>query len=550
VICQVAPVGQPAHSLEVPAGDLTVLAVRGPCELTHGQGAATQHQRLAANAVFTFVPDARAGVILHQIDLGETAATAEGRPLSDTRQSLNVCDLPVKILVDNYELTRREVWEPRLRARIANVSRFLERNCLLRLKIVSIEQWTVRQPEANFQQALLEFHNTVDPGPARLAIGFTGRYTSAPGPLHLGGTQGMLQSHILVREWSATMSEVEREEVLLHEIGHYLGAVHSPDPSSVMRPILADNQAVRTGFQVRFDPVNTLLINLVSEEIRIRSVATVADMTSATRERLEQIYGKLAAATPLDSSARQYQLQLGSAGDNSLAAATRRVVDAVRAAAEELARHPDAELVLDRLTEHYVRCAAAAARELPAETAPVAFLLGLGMALDDSPTLLLIPLTRGFSQAIESPAERATRCRCLANPTLVGRRDLAQHFFLSGYLTAVAGAAAAEAAGLSKELDDSGVGGSGFSYHDLAADLAGIDFASRVLAREWSLNDLSTTFEIRAVMPSLEGLPQGLPWEDVAPSPGNQERIAKYRRDILDRLDRLHPRAAATSPEE
>ena len=142
------------------------------------------------------------------------------------------------------------------------------------------------------------------------------------------------------------------------------------------------------------------------------------------------------------------------------------------------------------------------------------------------------------------------RCRYLANPTLVGRRDLAQHFFLSGYLTAVAGAAAAEAAGLSKELADAQAGGSGFSYHDLAADLAGIDFASRVLAREWSLNDLSATFETRAVMPGLEGLPQGLPWEEVAPTPGNQERIAKYRRDILDRLDRLHPQAATTPLEE
>ena len=115
----------------------------------------------------------------------------------------------------------------------------------------------------------------------------------------------MLQSHILVREWSATMSEPEREEVLLHEVGHYLGAVHSPDPVSVMRPILADNQAIQTQFRIGFDPVNTLLINLVSEEIRERSVTSVAEMTAGTRLRLGQIYSKLADADP--------QRQFGSA---------------------------------------------------------------------------------------------------------------------------------------------------------------------------------------------------------------------------------------------
>jgi hypothetical protein len=131
-----------------------------------------------------------------------------------------------------------------------------------------------------------------------------------------------------------------------------------------------------------------------------------------------------------------------------------------------------------------------------------------------------------------------------------GRRDLAQHFFLSGYLTAVAGATAAEAAGLSKELADAEPGGSGFSFHDLAADLAGIHFASRVLAREWTLENLASTFEVQAVMPGLEDLPQGLPWDDVAPSPQNQERVAGYRREILDRLDRLRLRPPAAQREE
>lgn len=56
--------------------------------------------------------------------------------------------------------------------------------------------------------------------------------------------------------------------------------------------------------------------------------------------------------------------------------------------------------------------------------------------------------------------------------TLQGREDFAQHFTVSAFLAAVAGEEMADAAGLYKELQDS-LGGSGFSFNDLAADRAG-----------------------------------------------------------------------------
>jgi hypothetical protein len=279
-----------------------------------------------------------------------------------------------------------------------------------------------------------------------------------------------------------------------------------------------------------------LLINLVAEEIRERGVTSVSGLSAGTRLRLSQIYAKLAEALPDDTSARQYLFQVGMVGDSPLASATRIVVSAVRAAALERA---DA-LRQDRLTEHYVRCAAAAAQAVPPEVAPAAFLFGLGIALDTSETLLQNRLTREFSLAVETSSERQQRCRVLAHPTMLNRRDLAQHFFLSGYLATIVGSAAAEAAGVAKELADA-KSGSGFSYVDLAADLAGIAFAERLLRHELSLPELAQQFEIARFMPDLGQLPEGVRWDELEPqlTGDGAGSFAGYRRTIRDRLAQL-----------
>ena len=85
-----------------------------------------------------------------------------------------------------------------------------------------------------------------------------------------------LHPYILMREWTPT-TEPGRLEVLLHELGHYLGAVHSPEPTSVMRRKLGDGRSVSLRFPVGFDPLNTLAMNLVVGELRAgrkRSLAT------------------------------------------------------------------------------------------------------------------------------------------------------------------------------------------------------------------------------------------------------------------------------------
>jgi hypothetical protein len=66
---------------------------------------------------------------------------------------------------------------------------------------------------------------------------------------------------------------------------------------------------------------------------------------------------------------------------------------------------------------------------------------------------------------------------------LGGRRDFAQHFSTSAALAVTGGSAVANAIGLFKEIDDAD-GGSGFSFKDLAADMAGTQFGNRAVDNE------------------------------------------------------------------
>jgi hypothetical protein len=184
-----------------------------------------------------------------------------------------------------------------------------------------------------------------------------------------------------------------------------------------------------------------------------------------------------------------------------------------------------------------VRTAASVAATEEKELQPAALLIGLGLALDHSTTLRDNPLTRGFCRPVESDAERRERVAALGSPTMRGRRDLCQHFAVSAALAELLDPAAAEAAGLLKErLDMSGA--SGFSFTDVAADFAGVEFARELRRDPRAVARVSVVFEVKDFMPEVKELAEGLTKNQFEADYGS-ETDRRFRRVLDDVRKRI-----------
>ncbi len=304
----------PAGQFRLEAGDLATIPASGPLSIAVRDGrrndAVVTH--LDADCCYYFGQTRSGKVQLAKIGLGDGDASDSARGLG-ANQALGT--IRVKLLVDDDEPARRPVWERRLLRRMSAASSILEKFCRLRLNVVSVGTWTTDNATQDFSRTLTEFERTVRTESADVAIGFTSQYDIPRSRMHLGGTRGPLHSHILIREWSQHIPEPQRVELLLHEIGHYLGAVHSPEPASIMRAVLISKRTRNARFPIQYDPVNTLIMYMVGEELRSRKVDRFSALTPATQRRLRQIYRELAKISPRDSSADSYlrMLQAGRA---------------------------------------------------------------------------------------------------------------------------------------------------------------------------------------------------------------------------------------------
>ncbi len=493
--------------------------------------------------------------------------------------------ITVRVMVDEEEPTVQSVWEARLRKRVAAAAEILERTCRVRLRVSEADTWDSDNRAADLDALITDFERKVPRGDARLTIGFSSQRTPEEGgTMHLGGTRLPLHSYILLREW-APRSEAGRLEVLLHELGHFLGAAHSPETVSVMRARLGDGRVASLRFPIGFDPLNTLAMNLVAGELRTRRVKSLAELSLSTRERLARIYRELQTAIPEDPTPPKLLalLQLpspkpvaaaepkpeaapaapdmpkpveqvaappapkppaptdvpvaanpapaGKADRGELVEGARAVLAAVVKAAEENQRLPAADepgalpplrRTGDALTEYYVRAAASAARELPPDRAARAYLLGQSVALDTADLFRTNPVTGLLWRRVESDGERARRLHVLGLPTVHARHDSCQHFVDSAALVAVNGPVAAEIAGVLKEILDSRPGGSGFSFADLGSDLSGVAFAKHVLADPDALNRLAAgRFKVADYALPPDGLIEGLTSEQFASGYGS-----------------------------
>jgi hypothetical protein len=212
----------------------------------------------------------------------------------------------VVVYVDDEEAAVEHVWQKRLADRFGEASKILERTCGMQLDVKKYGRWESDNSITDFHLSLREFERKVRPPNGELAVGFTSQYHITRGRTHLGGTRGPLHTHILLREWSRHVSEPERLELLVHELGHHLGAAHSPEAGSIMRPLLGDRQARGRAFRIAVDPLNALAMSIVGEEIRERGIISFGQLSQPARLRLAAVYSTLRKALPEDPAPGAY----------------------------------------------------------------------------------------------------------------------------------------------------------------------------------------------------------------------------------------------------
>lgn len=136
---------------------------------------------------------------------------------------------------------------------------------------------------------------------------------------------------------------------------------------------------------------------------------------------------------------------------------------------------------------------------------------------------------------------------------LSGRHDLALHFLYSAAIKLISSAQLSEQIGNLKEIMDAANGGSGFSFVDLAADRAGIAFASQLDTLQH--DDLalynSVSFE-QAIMPPLNGLPEGLTEKQIEQQLGGYdgESFKQLEQDIMTRIEALRLYSGQSKPQQ
>lgn len=198
--------------------------------------------------------------------------------------------LPVGIYVDEEQPAKQAVWEPRLRAQVGEASRFLEWFCRVRLEVVQVGTWASNNECTTPESLLEDFRQKVAVQELRLVIGFSSQLqVPEGGQFHC--QPPLLASHIILPDVQQHFSSESQLMALIHGLGHYLGAFDVEEKNSVMNPS-------RTSMEMPnqpeyFDPLNTLIMNLVAEELMFRDVRHVDEISSAAREYLAAVYRAL-----------------------------------------------------------------------------------------------------------------------------------------------------------------------------------------------------------------------------------------------------------------
>jgi hypothetical protein len=572
------PGGKP-QQLKLAPLQTAPVRVTGPADLTFAVKTGNATFRIDPYNAYVFIHDPAAGRWLEGVELPGNPPERDARPELNPPPPEPV-KIPVTLLVDDADPRAEKGWQEAVRKRFDEAAAAIEAHSGVRLEFAGFGTWRSDPRAADLHALLAGFEAAVKVKPGQLAVGFTSRRVEEKDKeeVAFGACKGVGSSHVLVREWRPR-SEPERVEVLVHYLGTALGAVPSPDPLSVMRPKLGDGLALDARYRVRFDPLNALAMCIWADELRGGPLPRIGDISEPSRVRLTRVYKALLKARPGDSLSLTYLNEFDAAvarveppkaeepkkprepvavapprpkdeplakkdpppvrpADAARAAAARQVVRAVIAFARS--NTGPTPLTGDDLTAAYVRVAAEAALKAEPEQRVPAFLLGLGVALDDTPALRTDPATAEVVLAVESDAEREERLAALGNPTLRHRRDLSRRFAAGCVTGELLTQTAAENSAVGRSIADLN-GPAGLSFAALAADLAGVEFGRRLRDDPELLNRVRVRFAAAEFVPATDGLRDGLSAERFAEDygSGTDDRFRAILAEIRQRVRKL-----------
>lgn len=473
-----------------------------------------------------------------------------------TRRSV-VQTIPVAVYVDEEQTASQQLWVTRLRRRIEAANEVFRKTCGIEFRIQKTGTWLSENSLKKLEDGLDDFAAKIEPREAYVAIGYSSQFGAELIGGHLGVSRGILAKHILIADTGVRMGEADHLDVLIHELGHYLGAVHVAGNQTVMFPKTRPDLVRGKRFQVGFDPLNTLILNCTAEEL-LQGRRSAAEFSLETMQALQGAYRIAASLPQADATARQALALVSQANDRSdspsrgrhlpgtdssesedldgtrgsqtlspTVEAARFIIrgivadlasqseagNAPRAAPARIAGVTDS----DARFEWTIRQAARGAQRLPESKRPHAvagFLIAVGVLADSTDLLLDQPVVGVVWRSVESRAERARRIELLGRVTIQGREDWAQHFAVSMALVELTGAGPAKSLGLMKEWRDS-QGQSGFSFADLAADYSGVRLADALKRNIISLETLERDFTVAELVPQLATFPEGITARDL-----------------------------------
>lgn len=190
----------------------------------------------------------------------------------------------------------------------------------------------------------------------------------------------------------------------------------------------------------------------------------------------------------------------------------------------------------DERTEYLVQ-AAGAGCNLPPEYRARALILGLTISFDSTDAMRESVLTRRFWERYETKEEQKERLAILGEPTMHGRADWATHFFIAAGLTALTTPGISESMCILKEVSDAN-GGTGFSFRDMGANLAGIVYAERMITRSDVETSFVREFRVNHFLPPLQDLPEGVMIEELRDEFSFDSR-SRFKKEIARIRDRV-----------